>query len=157
MLDGIDIAFFRFAEPRRDTIPQTFTFEAADVDRVADLALFTGSVEADRPNEILITVDGETTEIIDLLGDTAGVSWDAPTIPVDIPAGASSLTVQIISTSSNDPLGASVVWVTSALAVPNPDGGDDDNDNRCKRNRHRFRDWCGKKRWGNGWCRRRWR
>ncbi|HRX85899.1 MAG TPA: hypothetical protein P5572_12850 [Phycisphaerae bacterium] len=153
VLDGADIAFFQFPEPRQTTVPQTFTFAAASADRVADLALFTGSVEADRPNEIHITVDGETTEIIDLLGDSAGPSWDAPTIPVDIPAGATSLTVEVVSTQSSDPLGASVVWVTAALAVP--DASADVHDHKCRRTRHHKSNWCGRQRSGRGWCRHR--
>lgn len=153
IVDGADIAFFQFPDPRRATVPQTFSFESARVDRVADLAIFTGSVEAERPNQIWITVDGQRSEIIDLLGDSAGPSWDAPTIPVDIPAGASSLTVEVVSTQSSDPLGASVVWVTSALAVP--DAPKDIRDRKCRRTRYQKSNWCSRMRAGKGWCRQR--
>jgi len=153
VLDGLDIAFFNFSEPRRTTIPQTFTFEAARVDRVADLVIFTGSVAEDRPNEIHITVDGNTTEIINLLGDLEGPSWDAPTIPVEIPKGATSVTVEIVSTQSTDPLGASVVWVTAALAVPDAPRDSKPN-NYCKRTRYQKPNWGRQTKSGQGWCRR---
>ncbi|MCB9849723.1 MAG: hypothetical protein H6817_03370 [Phycisphaerales bacterium] len=155
VFDGADIAFFQFPEPRKSTVPQVFTFDAASEDRVADLAIFTGSVEAERPNQILITVDGETTEIIDMLGDSAGPSWDAPTIPVDIPAGATSVTVEIVSTNSTNPLGASVVWVTAALAVPDAGDSKPNHKHGCKRTRHHNSHWSGKSRSGRGWCRHR--
>ncbi len=161
VFDGADLAFYNFPEPRKHTVAQTFTFAAADADRVANLALFTGSVEADRPNEILLTIDGITVEIIDLLGDTAGVSWDAPTIEVDIPAGADNLTVEIVSTASANPLGASVLWVTAALNVPDAvveDGGGS-NHGGCKRPWWKNRKWWKPRhnRWVGGWhrhCRR---
>jgi hypothetical protein len=151
VLDGIDLAFFDFSEPRETTIPQTFTFESSRTERTADLTIFTGSVAPNRPNQILITVNGQTTDIIDLLGDTAGESWDAPTIPVAIPAGATSLTVQLVSTESFDPLGASIIWITSSLSVPEVTKDIKHCKPRCHKN---DRDWCKTKKWGKGWCRR---
>lgn len=152
LVDGADLAFFSFPEPRKTTVAQTFTFDSSKVTRVADLALFTGSVEAERPNQIIITVGDATTEIIDLLGDSAGPSWDAPTIPVEIPARATSLTVEVVSTPSNDPLGASVVWVAAALAVPEV-SKDCKPSSGCMRNCYRDKNWNRYLRSGKGWCR----
>jgi len=117
IVDGVDLAFFDFPEPRRDTIPQTFTFDPAEVDRTADLTIFAGSVEENRPTSITITVDGETTELVDALGSVDGPAWDTINVPVDIAAGSTQTTVQVNSTESYDPLGASIVWVGAAFSV----------------------------------------
>src|SRR5690606_19740563 len=42
--DGSDAAFFRFKGPLTTTVPQTFTFEAASIDRVANIDMFFASI-----------------------------------------------------------------------------------------------------------------
>lgn len=116
--DGIDLAFFNFPEPRQTTVPQTFTFAAEDMERTGYLSMMTGSVALNRPNEILVTVGGVEYPYYNLLGNTDGADWDAITIPVTIPAGETSVTVQAISTNSQDPLGASIAWIVAGLDVP---------------------------------------
>ena len=64
--DGVDLAFINFTEPRKSTIPQTFTFPPAAVDRTANLDMFFSSVSGTlsgfgfRPNSIEVTTDGVT-------------------------------------------------------------------------------------------------
>lgn len=116
--DGIDLAFFNFTEPRQTTVPQTFTFAAEDMERTGYLSLMTGSVALNRPNEIKVTIGGVETPYYNILGNTDGADWDALTLPVTIPAGATEITVEAISTNSTDPLGASIAWVVAALDVP---------------------------------------
>jgi hypothetical protein len=116
--DGIDVAYFDFPGDRQVTVPQTFTFVAVPVDRTAKLAIFAGSVGENRPNQIKVTVDGTEQVFDNLLYDARGHCWDDPTINVNIPAGATSLTVEVISVESWDPRGASLTWLTAALSVP---------------------------------------
>jgi len=116
--DGLDLAFFGFSEPRQTTVPQGFTFTAASTARTADLAILCGSVGANRPNQVLVEIDGGQQHFENQLGSVDGEHWDTLLLPVLVPAGASSLTVQVISTVSDDPLGASLSWVAAALSVP---------------------------------------
>lgn len=118
--DGLDLAWWRASGDLQVTEPQTFVFESADVARTASLSLFVGSVDQDRPNEIRLTVAGQESVLENLLFSNAGDEWDALTLPVVIPAGADSLTVELISTPVDNALGggASLAWVTAALSVP---------------------------------------
>ena len=130
VVDGNDIAFVGFEPPRDTTVPQTFTFEPADVDRVASLTLLTGSVhdpaptpnpsgdQKNRPNFVEVTSGGRVTRLADPLGDQAP-EWDAGSVDVTIPAGATSLTARYLSEyDETGDLPASLVWLGAALAVP---------------------------------------
>lgn len=119
--DGLDLAFFNFPEPRKTTVPQTFGFAAADVARSGFLSVVAGSVAQNRPNEIKVTINGADQSFHNILGSMDGADYDAVTIPVNIPAGATSLTVEAISTNSFDPLGASICWIVGALDIETPD------------------------------------
>jgi hypothetical protein len=115
--DGLDLAFFDFAAPLDKVVPQAFTFAADDTDRTASLSLFFSSVGVNRPNEIKVTTGGVTTSYPNLLNATDGDEWDTINLNINIPSGASSLTIEAISTPSNDPLGASFAWIAAGLAV----------------------------------------
>lgn len=118
ILDGNDNAYFEFAPPLDTTAPQTFTFEADTVERTATLALMVGSVGHERPNAALITAGGETTRRVNVLSDNTGDEWDALTIPITIPAGATTATVQLLSEGDgSDHRPASLSWVMSGLAL----------------------------------------
>lgn len=114
--DGVDIAFDLFPAPRDATVPQSFVFEPANVDRVADLALFVAGTDG-ATNRILVTVDGAVTEFTNLLDTVSGPLWNSLTLPIDIPAGASTLTVELVSGDGVDP-GTCLEWVMAALSVP---------------------------------------
>lgn len=117
VVDGVDTAFAGFPPPRQGTVPQTFTFPAAATARNAVLNLMVGSVSnADRGNAIDITVNGTTTTLVNALNSTDDAEWDDLAIPVGIPAGATSVTVQIRSAGDNP---ASLVWVAGILTVKN--------------------------------------
>ena len=126
--DGVDLAFINFPEPRQSTIPQTFTFDAAAVDRTATIANFFSSVSGTlsgfgfRPSSIEVTTGGVTTTFSDLLDSNDGEEWDTLELSVNVPAGASMLTVQAFSRDDSgdgqDPLAASFAWLTSALSLP---------------------------------------
>lgn len=133
--DGVDLAFVNFPDPRQGTIAQTFTFPPSSSNRVANLAMFFGSVAGNtsgfgalRPNRIDITVAGVTTALANPLASNDGEEWDSFNFPVGIPPGATELTVQAFSinpftpANTTDPLPASFTWTAAALSVPPPKG-----------------------------------
>lgn len=122
--DGSDLAFFQFASPLDTTVPQTFGFTPVGAARTADLVLFAGSVfDSNRPNRVDVTVDGVTTQYVNVFGNFDGDQWDTVQLLVDIPADASSLTVQALSVSDgSENLPASLSWVAAGLSVPPGEG-----------------------------------
>ncbi|MGH9152725.1 MAG: hypothetical protein ACRD03_10085, partial [Acidimicrobiales bacterium] len=122
--DGVDLAFAGFAPPLDTTVPQTFTFPAAATDRTASLGVMAASVEPNRPNAIVITTGGVTTTLTNPLFSEQGADFDAKSIPVTIPAGATSLTVQAQSVGDGSGASpASLSWIVGSLSVPNPPPG----------------------------------
>lgn len=127
--DGSDTAFIGFPDPRFTTVPQSFTFPAAAADRTAVLNLFFSSVSGTmsgfglRPSSIEITVQGPGGPFVsifsDLLDSVDGEEWDTFTISVDIPAGATMLTVQAFSRDDTGigGLPASFVWNAAGFAI----------------------------------------
>ena len=124
IVDGVDLAYYGFPNPRRDTVPQTFTVPAADEDRTAELTIFTGDLDEEDQTSIEITVGGTTTTLENVLVGADGPSWDTLIVPVEIPAGETEVTVQIVSVQSSNPPGGSVIWVAAALSLVT-DTGDD--------------------------------
>lgn len=131
LVDGNDIAFVDFASPLDTTVPQTFAFEAAPVDRTAELSLAAGSVHdpvealgqyghpAHRPHALRYSTAGVTTTVADVFPDDGVPEMDAATVEVLVPAGATSLSVQLLSErDGTGDLPASLVWVVAALALP---------------------------------------
>lgn len=117
--DGNDSAFVNFKPPLNTTVPQTFTFDPASNARTANLTLMVSSVAPNRPNAVKITVDGDTTTLVNPFGDLQGPEWDTKTIPVGIPPGATTVTVQVLSQSDGTSrLPASITWTSAFLAVP---------------------------------------
>jgi hypothetical protein len=118
LFDGLDLAFFEFAGVLNSTVPKTFTFNAEDADRVADLVVFAGSVGENRPNQIKVTTIAGDQIFDNVLGSDEGPLWDSHVIQVNVPATATELTVELISVDSDVPLGASMAWVGTGLSVP---------------------------------------
>lgn len=123
--DGLDLAFAGFPEPRMSTVPQTFIFTPASIERTADLVIFAGSVGPENRTSIIrITVDGTITNYPNLLASVDGDLWDTLTIPIIIPADEGEITVEIISgNGTGNP--ASLNWIGAGLAVtPEEEGGE---------------------------------
>ena len=118
LYDGLDCAYFNFAPTLDGTAPKTFTFAAEGADRVADMIVFSGSVGENRPNQIKVTTIAGDQIFDNLLFGSDGQQWDSLTLQVDVPAGATELTVELISVNSSDPRGASMTWIGTGLAVP---------------------------------------
>jgi hypothetical protein len=126
--DGSDLAFIGFAEPLKNTVPQTFAFPASSNDRTAQVSLFFASVSGTasggtlRPTAIELTTNGPgggTTVLNNLLDSVSGQEWDSFTISVDIPAQATTLTVQPFSVDNlgTGLLPASFDWLAAGFAV----------------------------------------
>ena len=120
--DGNDFAY----EPRgMQTNEQTFTFPSAPVDRTATLLLVVGDVE-DRPTRIVIESGGTGDQVLDnQLGDGGpgrnGHQWDTYPISVQVPAGSTELSAQLLSfddATAEEP--SSLYWVVGALELPVP-------------------------------------
>jgi hypothetical protein len=127
--DGNDLAYVNFNPTLDTTVPQTFTFAAEPVQRLADLTLLVGSVQSPeyppggpRPTRVIVTVNGTTYYYDNQLKSGDGPTWDTLINSIVIPAGATSLTVQILSIDALNTgnLPASLSWVTAALAVKSP-------------------------------------
>lgn len=134
--DGVDQAYALNPPPGNTTAPQTFTFAPATINRVANLSMFFGSVAGTassggtgvfRPSAIEVTVGGQPPVVFNnLLDSLDGEEWDTLNLPINIPAGASQLTVQALSTDNvpiyPDPADdwkvASFNWITAGLSVP---------------------------------------
>lgn len=120
--DGNDLAWIGFSPPLDTTVTQTFTFESAIISRTATLSMFFSSVGdgSIRPSVIEINVNGVITEIIDELNSGDGREWDTLIVPVNVPAGVTSLSVKALSknkgTTTNNP--ASLAWSTAAFSIP---------------------------------------
>jgi hypothetical protein len=121
--DGLDLAYRDFAAPLDTTSPLTYTFAASPAARSATLTLIAASVEANRPNLLDVKIDGVSQPYVqDPFYNSAGSQWDNITVPVTVPAGATSITVQVLSQAldgdTRQP--ASLSWITSALSLPTP-------------------------------------
>ncbi len=119
--DGNDLAFINFAPPLDTTVPQTIVFPPSAADRTADLVMFFHSVADNRPrpSSVDITVDGTTTSLNNLLGSNDGGEWDTVNISVNVPAGATMLTVQALSIDrlATGDLPASLDWSAAGIAL----------------------------------------
>jgi hypothetical protein len=121
--EGADAAFHAFDPPLDTTVPQTFMFDPESTERTGTLYVFASSVAEGRPTVIEVTTGGSVQRFIDELADHDGPRFDSHKIAVTIPAGASSLTVQVLSEKDPasqfvDPRPASLVWLASGLSVP---------------------------------------
>jgi len=144
LLDGNDAAFINFASPFDTTTEVSFSFPASTDPRNAELGYLVGSVSSvssagpDRPTIIEIGFDGAAASVfgIDLFGLNAGTppggthtydgDWDVLTHPISVPAGATSVELQLLSADSGigpfaGELPASLVWVASTFTLETPE------------------------------------
>jgi hypothetical protein len=171
--DGIDLAFINFEEPKKSTVAQAFSFAAADMARTATLSMFFSSVQGPvsmggtpRPTSIEVTVAGKVTVYSNILGSNDGDEWDSVNLEIEIPAGATSLTVQAFSRDDkgdglkflrprrvdafghaglrSPDLPASLFWLAAGLSVPTepPSGGEGCTPGYWKQEHH-YGNWVG--------------
>ena len=85
--------------------------------------ILAASVGRNRPTRVLVTTTAGVQMFEDPMGGLDGTQWDSRQLPILIPAGATEVTVQVVSTESIDPRGASLGWVCAALAAPEAGAG----------------------------------
>ena len=132
--DGHDHAFLNSSTggpfDLRFTDPQTFTVDPAAVGRTATLVLFVTDVERTgpggqpRPNALVYTIGGVTTELNNAFTQSDGPEWDTLTLEIAIPVGASTLEVKVLSglSDGSGASGESINWVVAAIAMESGPG-----------------------------------
>lgn len=124
--DGLDLAYWNFAGDLNSTAPVTWSIIPTTTDRVAEIPLLVGSVGDARPNVIEVQVGSTVYTYVDLLTSIDGTEWDSQLLEVPVPAGASEVTVQILSEDGNNTgrNPASIAWIAAGLAVREGLGGE---------------------------------
>ena len=121
LVDGQDLAFVRFAPPLDTTVPQMFVYPADDRDRAVSLDLFFASVGTGeiRPSLMRVTIDGGAVlEFPNLLASLDGPNWDTVNITATVPAGSTSLTMEVFSVEDGTTrLPASLNWLAASMAI----------------------------------------
>lgn len=121
--DGIDVAYHGFGGDRQVAVPQIFTFPALTQDRRARLSMFFGSVDPNEDRSSIFTITVDSTVVVtglNLLGSNDGPQWDTVNIDFDIPAGATSTTVEVFSPPNAIPNGASFSWMAAGFFLLEP-------------------------------------
>jgi hypothetical protein len=126
LLDGQDLAYWRLAAPLDTTVPVSFYFEPANVERTATLPMLVGSVGNVRPNLTTITAGDLVQEYENLFSSFDGAEWDSILVQATVPAGADHITVHIASqalVSEGNP--ASLSWTAAGISIPKPEPEED--------------------------------
>jgi hypothetical protein len=113
--DGLDFAYGDDPTPgdNRVTAPATFNHGINFSNRSADLLLFAGDGDADRPDNT--TVSNNPT-LFNILNSTQGPEYNTVLTPISIPSGVGTTTVQMNSApAGQNP--DSLLWELAALRV----------------------------------------
>lgn len=117
--DGNDCAHVRFEGNLKVTTPVVFPLDPRLGDRDIDLFLMVGDVSGtDRPNQLHYKFDTEasTTIVPNPFGAFDGLEFDSRKFTLKAPAGATSLTVQVVSDyDQTQLLPSSLVWLFAGL------------------------------------------
>jgi hypothetical protein len=116
--DGLDFAFGEDWTPGEIQVTEPFTWVhgTARGTRDGEVIVFVGDAQRLRPDRIEITGN---PPLIDSLDGSSGTAWDADRIPVRVPGGAASTSVQLFSEPAKD-YPDTLLWVAAALRVPLP-------------------------------------
>ncbi|MFL6233051.1 MAG: DUF3344 domain-containing protein [Thermoanaerobaculia bacterium] len=113
--DGLDFAYGDDPTPgdNRVTAPVTFNHGVNFSNRTADLLLFAGDGDADRPDNTTIS---NNPTLFNILNSTQGPEYNTVLTPISIPSGAGTTTVQMNSApAGQNP--DSLLWELAALRV----------------------------------------
>lgn len=118
VFDGLDFAYGADPTPgdTRVTVPVTFSHGSAAAARSAQILIAIGDAEAGRPDEIDIS---NNPSVLNSLVGAAGEDWDSPWLTVNVPAGVSSTTLQLVSAPANQNPD-SMLWELGVLRLPLP-------------------------------------
>jgi hypothetical protein len=120
--DGLDYAQEKFAAPYDQTEPVVYSFDATNAGREASVSVLVGGVADRRPSVIEVRVDGVlTVEAVDLMSGNLGAQFDAHTFDFEVPAGASEVSVRVLSEDRGGQYTgyqpASLTWLYSSLSL----------------------------------------
>lgn len=119
ILDGDDSAYLTHGY---QTMPVDFTIASADTVQTGSLWMVVSDIHLPRPAAVEITVDGVSTQLVDVLQVNEGAFLTVAEIKVPVPAGASNVTVQVLSIDNGSELDpASLVWMCAAWKLDEPD------------------------------------
>lgn len=113
--DGLDFAFGPDPTPgdTRVTAPVTLNHGINNAARTADLWIVLGDGTANRPDHVTISNNPTSFNALD---GSDGPQWDTDVLPINIPAGVGTTTVQAVSApNSQNP--DSLLWQVLALRV----------------------------------------
>ncbi|HET9210450.1 MAG TPA: DUF3344 domain-containing protein [Thermoanaerobaculia bacterium] len=119
LFDGLDFAYGADPTPGHTQVTTPVTFSHGSdtaAARQAQLLVSVGDAEAGRPDEIDIS---NNPSLLNTLVAAQGTAWDSPLITINIPAGVSSTTLQLVS-APVDQNPDSLLWELGALRVPLP-------------------------------------
>lgn len=113
--DGLDFAFGPDPTPgdTRVTAPVTLNHGINNSARSADLWIVLGDGTPDRPDHV--TISNNPTSF-NALNGSDGAQWDTDVLPINIPAGVGTTTVQAVSAPNNQNPD-SLLWQVLALRV----------------------------------------
>lgn len=118
ILDGDDSAYLTHGY---QTMPIDFPVVPMDTDVTGSLWMIVSDIHLPRPSAVEITVDGVTTQMVDVLQENEGDFLSVVELEVLVPAGATNVTVQVLSINDGSGLDpASLVWMCAALTLPEP-------------------------------------
>lgn len=123
ILDGDDSAYLTHGY---QTEPVDFPVIPSAMPQMGSLSMIVSDIAIPRPAAVEITVDGVSTQIVDVLQVNEGDFLTVAKIDMQIPAGASNVTVQVLSIDDGSGLDpASLVWMCAALKIEpyEPPGG----------------------------------
>jgi hypothetical protein len=124
--DGQDYAWTGFPEPYTTTVDQTFTFAPGASARQGTLGIMAAEVLDHDLSDAWGNVvsgqfdTGQTFSLVNQLMSADGLEFDARNFPVTVPAGATSLTVRVLSQGGEQVQPAALLWLAAALTVHDP-------------------------------------
>jgi len=118
VFDGLDFAFGADPTPGETqvTTPVTFSHGSTAAARSAQILIAVGDAEAGRPDEIDIS---NNPSLLNSLVGAAGEDWDSPWLTVNVPAGVSATTLQLVSAPANQNPD-SMLWELGVMRLPLP-------------------------------------
>jgi len=121
--DGTDNAFADFRAPLDTTVPQVFDFTPEQFARQAEVMFMVAGVAyRSRPCAISVSIDdGPAGILFDKIRSRDYLEWDTYVLPLTIPAGATRVTVRVLSIPDLPPAKpASLTWLSTALTISEP-------------------------------------
>ncbi len=116
IMDGNDFVYLPL---NLECSPVEFAVAPAPDPRVGTLTLIVTDVEVPRPAAVEITVDGDVTLLDNVLTDNEGNFLDIVNLDVPVPAGATNVTVRVLSIDDEtDLVPASLAWVCATWVLP---------------------------------------